>query len=265
MTATDSHYAVPRDVPRGHTLIQVRGISKVYHLRGETVYAVRDITVDIMRGEYLSLMGPSGSGKTTLFNMIGALDVPSAGSVQIGPLDLTQLSPRQLAYVRNHYIGYIFQAYNLIPSLDALHNVSLPAIFSGLSTDDANDLAKQKLVQVGLGDRLDHRPDELSGGQQQRVAIARALVNDPAIILADEPTANLDLKTGADIIGILKQLSVTQGVTVVTATHDHKMLSDSDRILWMKDGRVDRLEKRADVDIEVGQIHLDDDSALGSE
>ena len=237
-------------------LIRVRGVSKVYELRGGTVHALSDVNLDVMRGEYLSVMGPSGSGKSTLFNMIGALDVPSSGSVTIGPLDLTQLSSRQLAYVRCNYIGYIFQSYNLIPSLSALRNVALPRVFTGASTNEAGEAAAAVLKQVGLGDRLDHRPDQLSGGQQQRVAIARALVNDPAIMLADEPTGNLDLKTGADIIAILKSLSVERGVTVITATHDHKMLSNSDRVLWMRDGQVDRIDLRADLDIQEGGLSI---------
>jgi len=243
------------DAPDG-VLIRVRGVSKVYELRGGTVHALSDISLDVYRGEYLSVMGPSGSGKSTLFNMIGALDVPSSGSVTIGPLDLTRLSSRQLAYVRCNYIGYIFQSYNLIPSLSALRNVALPRVFGGTSSHEADEAAAAVLKQVGLGDRLDHRPDELSGGQQQRVAIARALVNDPAIMLADEPTGNLDLKTGADIIAILKSLSVERGVTVITATHDHKMLSNSDRVLWMRDGRVDRIDRREDLDIQEGALSV---------
>jgi putative ABC transport system ATP-binding protein len=241
-------------IRKGDTLITVRGGTKIYRLKGETVYAINDINLEVFSGEYLSIMGPSGSGKSTLFNMIGALDTPSRGDVRIGPLDLTKLSSRQLAYVRCHYIGYIFQAYNLIDSLTALKNVALPAVFGGLTNHEADQAAEKCLRQVGLGDRLNHRPDELSGGQRQRVAIARALVNDPLIILADEPTANLDLHTGSEIIDILKRLSVEQEVTVVTATHDHKMLANSDRILWIKEGRVDRLERREDIDIRVGTV-----------
>jgi putative ABC transport system ATP-binding protein len=248
--------AKPATDAQDSILIRVRGVSKIYELRGETVHALSDISVDVYRGEYLSVMGPSGSGKSTLFNMIGALDVPSAGSVTIGPLDLTQLSSRQLAYVRCNYLGYIFQSYNLLPSLSALRNVALPRIFTGASSREADEAAAAVLERVGLGDRLDHRPDQLSGGQQQRVAIARALVNDPAIMLADEPTGNLDLKTGADIIGILKGLSVERGVTVITATHDHKMLSNSDRVLWMRDGQVDRIDLRADLDIQEGGLSI---------
>ncbi len=241
---------------RGETLIAVRGVSKIYRLKGETVYAIRDVDLDIFAGEYLSIMGPSGSGKSTLFNMIGALDNPSDGGVRIGPLDLTKLSSRQLAYVRCNYIGYIFQAYNLIESQTALRNVAIPRMFTGADTEEAEEAAADVLRRVGLGDRITHRPDELSGGQRQRVAIARALVNTPLIILADEPTANLDFKTGADIIALLKDLSVERGVTIVTATHDHKMLANSDRILWIKNGQVDRIDRREDIHIEEGSVEM---------
>ncbi|MHB1155653.1 MAG: ABC transporter ATP-binding protein [Phycisphaerales bacterium] len=250
MIATDTPPSVERPL-----LIHTEGVSRIYRLRGETIYAVRDVSIDIYSGEYLSIMGRSGSGKTTLFNMIGALDRPSEGTVRIGPMDLTTLTSRQLAYVRCHYIGYIFQAYNLVPALTALRNVALPAIFTGISTEHAEQAAAKVLERVGLSHRLDHRPDQLSGGQQQRVAIARALVNDPVILLADEPTANLDFKTGEEIIALLKSLSVEQGVTIITATHDHKMLADSDRVIWMHDGRVDRVSKREDLRIEEGSMN----------
>ena len=246
-------------IARGDRLIEVTGVSKIYQLKKETVYALRDVDLEIFRSEYLSIMGPSGSGKSTLFNIIGALDRPTKGGVAIGPLDLTKLSSRQLAYVRCNYIGYVFQAYNLIPSLTALKNVSLPRVFMGASVTEADEVAAESLKQVGLGHRLDHRPDELSGGQQQRVAIARALVNDPTIILADEPTANLDLQTGAEIIEILKGLSVERGVTIITATHDHKMLKNSDRVLYIRDGQVDKILKRDELDIQEGDISFGED------
>lgn len=253
---TDPQPTMHDHVRQGDTLITVSGVSKIFKLREEKVYALKDVDVEIFRGEYLSIMGPSGSGKSTLFNIIGALDRPSAGSVRIGPLDLTKLTSRQLAYVRCNYIGYIFQAYNLIASLTAVKNVALPAVFQGKTPDEADAKATEVLEAVGLGHRLDHRPDELSGGQQQRVAIARALVNDPTIILADEPTANLDLKTGSDIIALLKQLSKERGVTVITATHDHKMLVNSDRVLWIKQGQIEKIERVADMDIQVGGIEF---------
>jgi len=240
----------------GPTIVQVDEVSKIYRLRGETVYALNTVSLAIRRGEYLSIMGPSGSGKSTLFNIIGALDKASEGQARIGDLQLTRLAPKQLAFVRCNYIGYIFQAFNLIPSLTALRNVALPAIFLGMEPGEADAKAAKVLDSVGLGHRTGHKPDELSGGQQQRVAIARALINEPAIILADEPTANLDLKTGADIIAILKELSTEQGVTVITATHDHKMLSSSDRVVHIREGRVDKIQNRDELDIEAGEIEF---------
>jgi len=237
-----------------NVIIECRDLSKVYLMGGQEVYALQDMNLDIFGGEYLSVMGPSGSGKSTLFNMIGALDRPTRGTVSIGGIDLTKQGSRQLAYIRNHHIGYIFQAFNLIPALTALRNVMLPLLFSGMDLHESVARAEQVLTEVGLADRFHHRPDELSGGQQQRVAIARALSMEPTIMLADEPTANLDLHTGEDIINTLRSLCDHHGVTVITATHDHKMLDKSDRILWIKDGRRDRLEKRADLDIRVGKI-----------
>jgi putative ABC transport system ATP-binding protein len=239
----------------GETLITCRDLSKVYKMGPNEVYALRDVNLDIFHGEYLSVMGPSGSGKSTLFNMVGALDTPTSGQVMIAGVDLTKQTSSQLSYIRNRHIGYVFQSFNLIGSLTALRNVMLPLQFSGLDHNDSVDRATEVLTEVGLGDRLTHRPDELSGGQQQRVAIARALAMEPAIILADEPTANLDLHTGEEIIRILRELRDTHGVTVITATHDHKMLDKSDRILWIKDGGIDRLEKRSNVDIRIGSIN----------
>ena len=235
-------------------IIQCRGLTKTYRMGGQDIHALSNVDLDIYRGEYLSVMGPSGSGKSTLFNMIGALDRPSAGTVTIAEVDLTKLTSIQLAYIRNRHIGYIFQAFNLIPSLTARRNVMLPLLFSGLDTHAAAERAEVVLTEVGLGDRLHHRPDELSGGQQQRVAIARGLAMEPTIMLADEPTANLDLHTGEEIINILRGLCDNHGVTVITATHDHKMLDKSDRILWIKDGMKDRLENRADIEIRVGRV-----------
>ncbi len=235
-------------------IIECRNLSKVYKMGGQSIYALRETPLDIFRGEYLSVMGPSGSGKSTLFNMIGALDDPTDGTISIGGIDLTKQTSLQLAYIRNRHIGYVFQAFNLIPALTALRNVMLPPLFSGLDSHDAEQRATEVLVEVGLGDRLHHRPHELSGGQQQRVAIARALSMEPTILLADEPTANLDLHTGEEIINSLRNLRDKHGVTVITATHDHKMLDKSDRILWIKDGQTDRLQKREDVDIRVGKV-----------
>jgi putative ABC transport system ATP-binding protein len=235
-------------------IIECRNLSKLYRMGGQEVAALHDMNLDVYRGEYLSVMGPSGSGKSTLFNMIGALDRPSRGSVSIGGVDLTRQTNLQLAYFRNHHIGYIFQAFNLIPSLSALRNVMLPLTFSGMATEEAEKRASEVLESVGLGDRLHHRPPECSGGQQQRIAIARGLSMSPTIMLADEPTANLDLHTGEEVIRILRDCSSRLGMTVITATHDHKMLDASDRILWIKDGTTERLEERKNLNIRIGTI-----------
>ncbi len=235
-------------------LIKVRNLNKEFNLGKTTVHALKDVTLDIYDGEYLSVMGPSGSGKSTLFNMIGVLDKPTSGEITISDIDLTTLSSREMAYFRGNYIGYVFQAYNLLPEYSAIDNVALPLIFSGKLYDSAKNRAKEVLTMVGLGHRLTHRPDELSGGQQQRVAIARALANNPVIILADEPTGNLDLHTGEEIIELLSNLCKKHGVTVITATHDHKMLATSDRIVWISDGSIDRIQKRSETDIKVGVI-----------
>ena len=239
-----------------NVLVSVRGVDKVFSKGDEKVYALREINLDIFRNEYLSIMGPSGSGKTTLFNMVGALDKPTRGAVHVGGVALPGLSSQELSYFRCKHIGYVFQTYNLIPWLTAIGNVMLPLTFLGESEDKATARATEVLEMVGLGHRLDHTPEECSGGQQQRIAIARALANDPAIILADEPTANLDQKTGEEIIQLLSQLCKQEGVTVITATHDHKMLAASDRIVWIKGGQVDRIENVADMNINVGSIEI---------
>jgi putative ABC transport system ATP-binding protein len=242
----------------GETLIRLSGVTKTYGTPDNPIYALRDVSVEAYRGEYLSVMGPSGSGKSTLFNMIGGLDRCTSGRVEIGGVNLADLTDGQLAFFRGRHIGYVFQAYNLAPALTAVKNVALPAVFAGTPRDEAEARAVETLKLVGLGHRLDHRPDELSGGQQQRVAIARALVNTPTIILADEPTGNLDLNTGEEIIGLLARFCRELGVTVVTATHDHKMLKTSDRIVWIKDGRVDRIERVAEIEIQEGSIQEKD-------
>ncbi len=251
MTDTTSPAAETPEV-----LVSVRGVNKVFTKGEEKVYALREVDLDVYANEYLSIMGPSGSGKTTLFNMVGALDKPTDGEVRVGGVALPRLSSQELSYFRCKHIGYVFQTYNLIPWLTALGNVMLPLTFLGEPDARAEARAKEVLDLVGLGHRLEHTPGECSGGQQQRIAIARALANDPAIILADEPTANLDQKTGEEIILLLSKLCKQQGVTVITATHDHKMLAASDRIVWIKGGRVDRVEKVADMNISVGSINV---------
>jgi putative ABC transport system ATP-binding protein len=229
-------------------------VKREYRMAGEAVHALRGVTISINRGEYISIMGPSGSGKSTLFNMIGGLDKPSEGKVYIDEVDIAQLDSYELAWMRCRKIGYIFQTFNLIPVMTALENVMLPMIFAGMTTADAQDKAADILKRVDLEHRLMNKPQEMSGGQQQRVAIARAFANDPTIILADEPTGNLDLNTGKLIIELLRQLNKERGVTIISATHDHKMLAVSDRIIWIRDGRVDRIQKRDELKIEEGII-----------
>lgn len=241
-------------LPSRKPLIEAKNLERAYASGEEVVYAIKDVTLNIYPGEYLSLMGPSGSGKSTFFNMVGALDIPTGGTISIGGRDLRKLKPPQLAYLRCVNIGYIFQNYNLIEVVSAMRNVTLPMRFRGLTEAEAQEKAAVLLEQVGLGQRMHHLPGELSGGQQQRVAIARALANDPSLLLADEPTANLDSKTGLQIVELLSQLSKDRGVTVVSATHDHNMLAVSDRVVYLRGGEVERVVNREDLDIQVGHI-----------
>ena len=238
----------------GSVIVKTEDVKKHYVMGPVTVEALRGIDLEIFKGEYLSIMGPSGSGKSTLFNMVGALDKPTHGRILIDGVDVSTLSPRQTALLRCRRIGYIFQTFNIIPVMTALENVMLPMTFAGKSGKEAKAYASDLLTQVGLGHRLDHRPDELSGGQQQRVAIARAMANSPAIILADEPTGNLDLGTGREIIDLLWKMREESGVTVIASTHDMKMLAKSDRVVWIRDGRIERIEKREDLKISIGTI-----------
>ena len=237
-------------------IVSVRDIERHYRAGDEVVKALDGVSLDVYQGEYLSIMGPSGSGKSTLFNMIGGLDTPTAGTVHVQEIELSRLSRAQQARLRNRSLGYIFQTYNLIPVMTAQQNVALPMLLGGLSVEDAHAKAADLLDAVGLGDRLHHRPDQLSGGQQQRTAIARSFANDPVIILADEPTGNLDTKTGEQIIDYLSRLSRDRGVTIISATHDHKMLSVSDRVVQIRDGKVQKIELRDELDIQVGSISV---------
>jgi putative ABC transport system ATP-binding protein len=235
-------------------VVRVKSVTKTFKLGKIDVQALKGVDLAISKGDYISIMGPSGSGKSTLFNMIGGLDKPSSGKVFIDEVDIAQLDAYELAWLRCRKIGYIFQTFNIIQVMTALENVTLPMVFAGLNNDAAVEKGMQLLDLVGLGDRFSHKPFELSGGQQQRVAVARALANDPAIILADEPTGNLDLTTGEEIIALLKRLSQERGVTVISATHDFKMLNVSDRVIWIRDGRVDKIENREELSISIGQI-----------
>jgi len=240
-------------MPR-EAIVRTIGLKKTYMLGKVPLPVLKGIDLEILKGEYISIMGPSGSGKTTLFNMIGGLDKPTEGKVYIDEVDIAQLDAYELAWLRCRKIGYIFQTFNLIPVMTALENVMLPMIFAGMTTDEAREKAKSLLETVGLGERLNHKPFELSGGQQQRVAIARALANDPAIILADEPTGNLDLRTGKEIIKLLREMNQQKGVSIITATHDLKMLDVSDRVIWIRDGMIERVEDRENIDIKVGEV-----------
>lgn len=233
-------------------VVRTKDLVKEFTMGGQTLRALKGIQLDIYKGEYISIMGPSGSGKSTLFNMVGGLDKPTQGTVFINDVDMAQLDAQELAYLRCRTIGYIFQSFNLIPVMTALENVTLPMTFAGVPQDEAVERGMELLKMVGLGQRYHHKPTELSGGQQQRVACARALANNPSIILADEPTGNLDLKTGKEIIELLRKLNKENDVTIISATHDLKMLDISDRIVWIRDGAVERIEDRADVQLQVG-------------
>lgn len=233
-------------------IVRVTDVTKDFDLGKIVVNVLKGIDLEIETGKYVSIMGPSGSGKSTLFNMIGGLDKPSSGKVFIDEVDIAQLDAYELAWLRCRKIGYIFQTFNLIPVMTALENVTLPMTFAGTPSEAAVEKGMELLKKVGLEGRHAHKPSELSGGQQQRVAVARALANSPAIILADEPTGNLDLKTGEEIISLLKEMSDDREVTVISATHDYKMLNVSDQVIWIRDGRVDKIQERNELEINTG-------------
>ncbi|RLG51770.1 MAG: ABC transporter ATP-binding protein [Thermoproteota archaeon] len=235
-------------------IVETQNLRKYYYLKGEVVKALDGINLKVVRGEYLSIMGPSGSGKTTLFNMIGALDRPTSGRVVLEGRDLSTFSDYELEIIRCQRIGYILQTFNLIYVITALENVEMTMMFEGVPKSERRKKAKELLELVGLGDRINHRPTELSGGQQQRVAIARALANDPAIVLADEPTGNLDLATGRSIIMLLKKVSTERGVTVISATHDLKMIDVSNRVVWIRDGKIEKIRRREELIVDAGMI-----------
>jgi putative ABC transport system ATP-binding protein len=235
-------------------VIRAVDVKKIYRRGDEETHALRGASVDIYRGEYLSIMGPSGSGKTTFFNMIGALSKPTSGKVYIDQVDVAQLDPVELAWLRCRKIGYIFQSYHLIRVMTCLENVTLSMSFAGMDGEEAREKGIYLLELVGLGERILHKPGELSGGQQQRVAIARALANSPDIVLADEPTANLDSYTGAEIIELLARLRDELGVTVISATHDLKMLKRSDRICWIADGRIEKIAHPSEINFETDEF-----------
>jgi len=248
--------ATPVDGENGErpVIIRTLKLKKEYQMGLVITKALRGVDMVIYREEFICVMGPSGSGKSTFFNMVGGLDSPTSGRVFIDEVDVAQLNAVELAFLRCRKIGYIFQSYNLVQYMTALENVTVPMAFAGVPPDEARDRGMRLLDLVGLADRWFHKPIEMSGGQQQRVAIARSLANNPAILLCDEPTANLDLTTGAEILTILHQLNNERGVTIICATHDHRVLDQSDRMMWVRDGKVERVARRDEVTVQTGAI-----------
>jgi putative ABC transport system ATP-binding protein len=219
-------------------LIEIKNITKVYEMGEEKLFALRGVDLDIEQNEYIAIMGPSGSGKSTLMNIIGCLDTPTSGDYILNGKDVHEMDDDELAGIRNKEIGFVFQTFNLLPRSDALHNVELPLIYSGISRLERVRKAEEALVNVGLGDRMKHKPNELSGGQRQRVAVARALVNNPSLILADEPTGNLDTKTGEEIMVLLKELN-SKGNTIILVTHEANIAKHALRIVKIRDGMIE--------------------------
>lgn len=219
-------------------IIQVRELGKTYVMGSETIHALRSVSLDVNKNEYVALMGPSGSGKSTLMNILGCLDSPSFGQYILNQIDVSSMSDGELAEVRNKQIGFVFQTFNLLPRLSALENVALPLVYAGVSREEREEKAAKVLAQVNLQDRMLHKPNELSGGQRQRVAIARALINDPAIILADEPTGNLDSKTSIEIMKIFETIHAS-GNTVIIVTHEPDIAEFAKRVVKLKDGNIE--------------------------
>jgi putative ABC transport system ATP-binding protein len=219
-------------------IINIEHIAKIYEVGMEKVHALADVSLTIDKNEYVAIMGPSGSGKSTLMNMLGCLDTPTKGLYQFKQENVSQMSDNDLAKIRNREIGFVFQTFNLLPRSDALHNVELPLIYSGMASSERKERARAALESVGLADRIHHKPNELSGGQRQRVAVARALVTDPAIILADEPTGNLDTKTGEEIMALFNDI-YEQGNTIILVTHEEYIAEHAKRIIRLRDGLVE--------------------------
>ena len=227
-------------------LISIKNLNKTYIMGEERVEALKDVSLSIDTNEYVALMGPSGSGKSTLMNLIGCLDSPTSGFYSLNGIEVSSMHDNELAMVRNKQIGFVFQTFNLMPRLSALENVALPLIYAGYSKAERLEKAKSVLESVGLGSRMHHRPNELSGGQRQRVAVARALVNDPAIILADEPTGNLDTKTSYEIMGLFETIQ-SMGNTIILVTHEHDIAQHAHRIVRLRDGLVESNEVNPEI------------------
>src|ERR687893_326783 len=224
-------------------LIETRDLWKTYVMGSEEIHALRGVSIEIDRGEYVAIMGPSGSGKSTLMNLIGCLDTPSRGTYLLNGKEVSQMNDNELARIRNEEIGFVFQTFNLLPRATALHNVELPLVYAGVGAEERKRRAKEALERVRLDDRASHRPNELSGGQRQRVAIARALVNNPSILLADEPTGNLDSKTGAEIMALFARLHET-GNTIILVTHEPDVAAFAHRVIHVRDGRIASDDRR---------------------
>jgi putative ABC transport system ATP-binding protein len=229
---------LPADIPKD-AIIVVRNLQREYDMGGEIVRALRGVDLVIRKNEYVAIMGPSGSGKSTLMNMIGCLDSPTDGEYWLNGHRVSELGDDQLARIRNKEIGFVFQTFNLLPRASALHNVELPLVYAGIASKERMEMARSALTRVGLADRMQHRPNELSGGQRQRVAVARALVNQPSILLADEPTGNLDSATSTEIMGLFSELHA-QGQTIVLVTHEHDIAAHADRQVHLMDGQVEQ-------------------------